>query len=297
MALSVLPSIWLADFSAKDDFDVFFEQNSAAFAVMNEIDDRMLISRHPFRCRAWCAFCGNATSMGISWHYCGSDGAGSVHPAWTETNTCDRCSLNSRMRAVFDFVVRRSELGPHSRIYLSEAVTPAYSAFNARFPLTVGSEYLGPDHVRGDVAYVEHLGIQVRHEDLTSLSFEDGTFDLVITQDVFEHIPDYSVALANCARVLKPQGTLVFTIPFSYGQYETQVRATVNQDGSVNHLKPPEFHGNPTMPGGSLCFQNFGWSLLDELKNAGFGNSTAHLYWGPWAGHLGSPFFVFSAVT
>ncbi len=62
------------------------------------------------------------------------------------------------------------------------------------------------------------------------------------------------------------------------------------------HRLPPEIHGNPVSDEGSLCFQNFGWDILADLGGVGFSDAKAALYWGPWQGHLGYPFFVFSAL-
>jgi len=70
----------------------------------------------------------------------------------------------------------------------------------------------------------------------------------------------------------------------------------VDEKGKVVNLLPPEIHGNPISKNGSLCFQNFGWDILDELRGNGFINAKASLYWGPWQGHLGFPFFVFNAI-
>ena len=40
---------------------------------------------------------------------------------------------------------------------------------------------------------------------------------------------------------------------------------------SLKYLEPPEYHGNPTIPGeGVLCYYHFGWDLLDALRAAGF---------------------------
>ncbi len=73
-------------------------------------------------------------------------------------------------------------------------------------------------------------------------------------------------------------------------------RAGIKEDGSIEHYYPGEYHGNPVSSEGSLCFQNFGWDILSVLKEEGFSESVASLYWGPWQGHLGIPFFVFCAV-
>ncbi|MEL6237655.1 MAG: class I SAM-dependent methyltransferase [Pseudomonadota bacterium] len=49
--------------------------------------------------------------------------------------------------------------------------------------------------------------------DATALRFEDDAFDVVICSEVLEHLPDYSAALAEIRRVLKPGGRLCVTVP------------------------------------------------------------------------------------
>lgn len=137
---------------------------------------------------------------------------------------------------------------------------------------------------------------RIRHEDLTNLSFASNTMDLMITLDVFEHIPNFRKAFSEAHRILTPRGQLVFTIPFFFDAETTRIRASLDENGTVVHHLPAEIHGNPLSNEGSLCFQNFGWDILSELENVGFSESKACLYWGPWQGHLGFPFFVFSVV-
>jgi len=48
----------------------------------------------------------------------------------------------------------------------------------------------------------EHLHYRV--EDATHLSFQDASFDLVISQNVFHHLPDWKAAVQEVARVLRP---------------------------------------------------------------------------------------------
>lgn len=48
---------------------------------------------------------------------------------------------------------------------------------------------------------------------LTALPFSDNEFDGIITTDVMEHVPDDRAALRELARVLKPGGTLLLTVP------------------------------------------------------------------------------------
>ena len=52
---------------------------------------------------------------------------------------------------------------------------------------------------------------KIRCENLENLTFSDNTFDIFITQDVFEHIFDPITASKEIMRVLKPGGSHVFT--------------------------------------------------------------------------------------
>ena len=46
----------------------------------------------------------------------------------------------------------------------------------------------------------------VRNEDLTALTYADGSFDLVLTSETLEHVPDLAAALGEIRRVLAPGG-------------------------------------------------------------------------------------------
>lgn len=55
----------------------------------------------------------------------------------------------------------------------------------------------------------------VTHGDVLSMPYEDGSIDLVLMLDVFEHLQfaDQPLALKEMARVLKPGGSLLLVIP------------------------------------------------------------------------------------
>jgi|SaaInlStandDraft_1057018.scaffolds.fasta_scaffold80398_2 SAM-dependent methyltransferase len=285
------PSIWVGSVASTAEW----HDQSATFAgltaVFDGIDDRMMSSRHPFEITGWCAVCNSVQQMAMAWHLGGISAGGSVNPAWTLNACCHGCGLVSRMRALIEFIQALNASA--SDVFVAERVTESHTVLQQMYPGIVGAEYLGAEHESGR-SYPHESGIEIRHEDMTALSFPDDSFDLVITQDVFEHIPDYRRAFAECRRVLRPDGSLVFTIPFFANLDTTEVRAVVDADGEVEHLLPPEIHGNPVGEG-SLCFQHFGWDILDDLRTAGFTSARAHMYWGPWGGHLGMPMFVFEA--
>ena len=52
------------------------------------------------------------------------------------------------------------------------------------------------------------------------LPFEDASFDTVLCTEVLEHLPEPSVVLGEIARVLKPGGRLLATVPFSQPLHE-----------------------------------------------------------------------------
>jgi SAM-dependent methyltransferase len=107
----------------------------------------------------------------------------------------------------------------------------------------------------------------VRCEDLTRLTFGDASLDLVITEDVLEHVPEREAAQAELARVLKPGGVHVCTVPFSFAPTTTDLFDVV--DGERVLREPIEYHGD-LVRGRVATFYHFGWDLTDLMDDAGF---------------------------
>jgi hypothetical protein len=92
---------------------------------------------------------------------------------------------------------------------------------------------------------------------LESLTFEDNTFDLFITQDVFEHIFNPNLAAQEIMRVLKPGGVHVFTAPKHKGLSKSHPRALL-EDGKIKYLMEESYHGNPVGDGRALVTWDYG---------------------------------------
>ncbi len=108
----------------------------------------------------------------------------------------------------------------------------------------------------------------VRSEDLTRLTFADGSLNLVLTSETLEHVPDLDAALGEIRRVLAPGGHHLFTVPFLPGVPRTFARAVLRPDGRVEPLATPIRH-----PGGDHgwpVFTEFGADLPAILRRAGF---------------------------
>uniref|UniRef100_Q07VH4 Methyltransferase type 11 n=1 Tax=Rhodopseudomonas palustris (strain BisA53) TaxID=316055 RepID=Q07VH4_RHOP5 len=57
------------------------------------------------------------------------------------------------------------------------------------------------------------------------IPFDDGTFDIVITNQVLEHVRDLEITVSELARVLKIGGTLIASMPTSESVWEAHVKA------------------------------------------------------------------------
>jgi SAM-dependent methyltransferase len=101
----------------------------------------------------------------------------------------------------------------------------------------------------------------VRREDLENLSFEDESFDLHVTQDVFEHLFNPAAAFREIARTLRPGGAHIFTTPIVRKNEPTRFCAQSSPEGAVIHLLEPEYHGNPISPEGSLVTVHWGYDI------------------------------------
>jgi SAM-dependent methyltransferase len=73
----------------------------------------------------------------------------------------------------------------------------------------LGVGLVGIDQSEGMVAEQRARGIDARVGDVQELPFEDGEFDVAVAAWMLYHVPDLDRGLAQLARVLKPDGTLV----------------------------------------------------------------------------------------
>jgi len=231
-----------------------------------------------------CGVCGKAAAFGFAK---GSDG--SVN--FREQLTCSGCGLISRQRVILQLLSQPPVLPLDSQIYLTEQSSLLYNAVRRHWRRALGSEYVVgslPYRLRWRLRHLVRQHEVLLHQDVTALSFADASKDVVISCDVLEHVADYRSALSEMARVLRPGGRLLLTVPFSESAAHTRVRARIRDDGAIEHLEPPEYHGDPINPGGVLAFYNFGWDLLDEVRAAGFQSAQWVLPWVPEEGLVGA---------
>jgi SAM-dependent methyltransferase len=104
-----------------------------------------------------------------------------------------------------------------------------------------------------------------RSEDLEAQTFRDARFDLVITQDVFEHLFRPDKAIAEIARTLKPGGAHIMSVPVVNKSAPSRRRASLI-DGQITYHLEPQYHGNPVDPNGSLVTVDWGYDIASFLQ-------------------------------
>lgn len=97
--------------------------------------------------------------------------------------------------------------------------------------------------------------------DLCNIPFPDNSFDLIISEDVLEHVENYQVALSEIWRVLRRGGKHIFTVPLH------ENKQTISRKGNANYV----YHGDPIRPEkGCLVYTDFGNDILGILSEARF---------------------------
>jgi GT2 family glycosyltransferase/glycosyltransferase involved in cell wall biosynthesis/SAM-dependent methyltransferase len=238
----------------------------------------------------YCIACHAPAHLRVGVEHAAAGPDGRLRPNWREQLVCE-CGLNARTRAIVHALTVLSHVAPDDAVYLMEQTSPLHGWLARRHPRLVASEFVSAGAAPG--ALIDG----VRHEDATRLSFAGASFDAIVSCDVFEHVPDYRRAFAECGRVLRSGGRLLFTAPFLAGSAATVIRARVDAAGGIEHLLPAEYHGDPRRPdAGILCYQHFGWDVVADLRAAGFASVEALALWSRAFGYLGGGTIVFRAT-
>lgn len=271
---------------------------SVAAAVKARVGRPVLLNLRPPRDRradqaGRCVVCGADTRFTFNSWTIPDD----VHAFWAdptvsranilrESMFCRFCCSNLRVRRIAEVLI--ALYGPPGCGSFAELIEdPAFRALEVAEVNTIGS--LGSLHAllrrlprlsfsayRGPLRLGEIIG-GVRNEDMCRFTYPDASFDLVLSSDTLEHVPDFRTALAETRRVLRPGGRHVFTVPVVWTRATTEARARVGDGGEIVHLMPPLYHGRGSgayrfIPVGAdlLAFTEFGRDIVDYVREAGF---------------------------
>jgi SAM-dependent methyltransferase len=120
--------------------------------------------------------------------------------------------------------------------------------------------------------YADDRGIQVSRGDAEFLPFAAASFDTVTCLGVFESLPDYTPALREIARVLRPGGLLVLSVPNRISLYNIAHAVAQATVWRVWRLLKPMLRRGPAAAAFTpdaprhLCIP---WRLRAELARCG----------------------------
>jgi SAM-dependent methyltransferase len=113
-------------------------------------------------------------------------------------------------------------------------------------------------------------------EDLEKQTFGDAIFDVVVTQDVFEHLFDPVAAAKEIARTLKPGGVHIFSVPI-IRRGNPSARRAAKHGNEIVHIAEPQYHSNPISSEGALVTIDWGYDLLEILSSPDFRHSLYYI--------------------
>ncbi len=190
-------------------------------------------------------------------------------PDWREELSCDcEYRLASRERALLHFLRSHNAMTHWMRLLAFGDIgmlLPPLSAEVAEV-VTVARLHAGPPGAG------PHLPVA------------NAQCHMAVSLDTLHRVPPLQAAFAEIARAVVPGGRFVFTVPFQADIAKTtsSLAALQAKQDTLPVESPDPVH-------------HIGWDVLDMLREAGFVDSTAFLYWSEELGYMGGRNFIFSA--
>jgi SAM-dependent methyltransferase len=213
-----------------------------------------------------CSVCGAETRFVLNSWILPQTAAEEWGPEWVEpfarreTLLCTSCSASLRVRRLADVLLLHYAESATSVAGLVEE--PGFRALDVAEINAVGEMH----RFLARLPRLRHTEYGAEGgEDIQALSYPDASFDLVLTSETLEHVPDWRLAIAETARVLRPGGRHVFTVPLVPTRERTE-------DVSARGWHHGRGSGVFRLVGARhdmLVHTVFGRDLLDELRAAG----------------------------
>jgi SAM-dependent methyltransferase len=188
-------------------------------------------------------------------------------PYFRATLKCEKCSSRPRQRALMHvlklYFPKWRELSIHES-------SPGWDVVSVRLANECNQYAASQFDTSHDWGYmVENSNLpckRYRCENLEKQTFSDGSFDIVVTQDVFEHVFRPDLAISEIARTLKPGGATIMTVPIVRRRRNSLRRASL-ENGGIVHILPAEYHGNPLSKDGALVTIDWGFDICAYFQH------------------------------
>ncbi len=167
---------------------------------------------------------------------------------------CPRCHSTDRDRLIYCYLTSDELFNKSNLNLLHIAPEPSLKNFLSRLH--------NISYTSGDKFEKGYNGFYYSKDtlplDLTSLSFSDNSFDVVICNHVLEHIQDEGKALSEIFRVLKPGGWAIIQVPIA-----SEALQTIENKADTEELREQKY-------GQRDHVRLYGLDYPSRLKDHGF---------------------------
>lgn len=178
---------------------------------------------------------------------------------------CIRCGCIPRNRAIIKIL---QSLRPNWRTLTIHESSPTHGYISEKFKSECDNYTFSYYDEKNELGEMYKNDKRYSNQNLEEMTFENNSFDVFITSDVFEHILNPWKAFNEINRVLRHNGIHIFTTPL-YPFIRTRSRIRITDKEVVNVL-PPIYHGNPISQKGSLVTYDWGGDIVEKIyKNSG----------------------------
>ena len=103
---------------------------------------------------------------------------------------------------------------------------------------------MNTDRLAGAVRLTERTKLQDRvlfhHANALQTGLADETFDVIVSQEAFCHIPDKKTLITECVRLLKPGGRIVYTDIVARNTMTNEIRSRLENEMAFSELSTLE---------------------------------------------------------
>ena len=103
---------------------------------------------------------------------------------------------------------------------------------------------MNTDRLAGAVRLTERTKLQDRvlfhHANALQTGLADETFDVIVSQEAFCHIPNKKALITECARLLKPDGRIVYTDILARSSMTNEIRSRLETEMVFSELSTSE---------------------------------------------------------
>lgn len=105
---------------------------------------------------------------------------------------------------------------------------------------------------------------------LELMPFAGGSFDVILTSDVMEHVFDDAAAHREIFRCLASQGNYIFSVPYDPCIIGHRKLTQPTCTGASYFLLEEHLHGDPHSHSGIIAHRIYGRQLLDDMRGIGY---------------------------